>query len=646
MPEAGPYAAFDGNLRSRWVSSRATDPAEQWLRAVFSGPRQVREVSVLPVVDDDQIVPPRVLEVRAGQQVRRVAVNPSGAPSVARFDGSAVGSVQVRVVRAATSATLAPTGLREVAIDDLEPHRTFAIPGVVAGGASFDFGSTPERRACNITIDAPDCSVARIRAAEEENGMDRTFVAASAERVRLTGLVVPRATSEAARLLEPLVGGLQVGATSIYGFDPKVSSRFAYDGQVSTAWVSSPQDRNPTLLLRWGERQRIEGITVLPGEAGDVPTAAVVTAGKRTEEVPLTGDVALFGRPIHTRELEISFVRPAGADRVVVPELRLVGAEIASTLDPGTRTGAECGLGPNISVGDQVVATRVTGTLRDVANGSPLRLESCDPDGGDGSVVLENGVNRLVARPTAEFDVLELAGVPVDAPSPPTEQSRSVDIGAWGDSERVLSVGGGAESLLFLPENFNAGWGAELDGEELTALRVDGWQQAWVLPEGDGGEVTLTYTPQRAYSVLLPAGLGVSGAVLLSGLVVALGLVVRRRQPEVLRRPRAVRRRKPGVVALAACAVGTLVLLGPVVGVGLLAGGLAREGERGRLRPSLVTATGALAVLVVGSAYVDTLSFGGPTKVSIADALAGLAVGLVIGLSLAARSNAGAEVGR
>jgi len=640
VPEAGPYAAFDGNLRSRWVSSRATDPAEQWLRAVFSAPRQVRTVSVLPLVDDDEIIPARVLEVRAGPQVRRVEVNPSGAPAVAEFDGTAVGSVEVRIVRAATASAQAPTGIREITIDDLVPHRTFALPGALAEGASFAFGASPERRACHITVDVPDCSIARIRAAEEENGMARTFTAASTDRVRLHGLVVARATSEAARLLEPLIGGLQVGATSIYGFDPKVSSRFAYDGQVSTAWVSAPQDRNPTLLLRWGEPQKIEGIAILPGENLDVPTAAVVTSGERREQVSLTGDLALFSKPIRTRHLEVSFVRPSGTDRVEVPELRLVGPEIARRLDPETVTGAECGLGPNISLNGQVVPTRVTGTLRDVANGTPLRLESCALPGADGTVALENGVNRLTAEPTAEFDVLEVAGVPVDA-EPSVSTARSVEVDSWSASERVILVGSGEESLLFVPENFNIGWEAELLGHPLEALRVDGWQQAWVVPAGEGGRVTLTYTPQRVYSVLLPAGLFVSGAVLVAGLLVLLGLARRPVEPEDRgRTTRRTRRRGGGTGTWVVCGVLTLLLLGPLVLAGVLVGGVARDraaaGLLRRVTPRVAEAVGAMAVLVVGSAVVDVLPGGAWTN-SVADALAAVGVGVLIGLALSSR---------
>ncbi|NEE17675.1 DUF3367 domain-containing protein, partial [Streptomyces sp. SID7499] len=63
---------------------------------------------------------------------------------------------------------------------------------------------------------------------------------------------------------------------------------------------------------------------------------------------------------------------------------------------------------------------------------------------------------------------------------------------------------------------------ATLDGKELTPLRIDGWQQAWLIPEGEGGKVTLEYEPARIYQV------GLIGAGVL--LLVLVGLAFGRRR--------------------------------------------------------------------------------------------------------------------
>jgi arabinofuranan 3-O-arabinosyltransferase len=56
-------------------------------------------------------------------------------------------------------------------------------------------------------------------------------------------------------------------------------------------------------------------------------------------------------------------------------------------------------------------------------------------------------------------------------------------------------------------ENFNPGWRAVIDGRQLRAVRLDGWKQAWLLPAGTAGVVTLTYLPNAIYRGAILAGL-------------------------------------------------------------------------------------------------------------------------------------------
>ncbi len=134
---------------------------------------------------------------------------------------------------------------------------------------------------------------------------------------------------------------------------------------------------------------------------------------------------------------------------------------------------------------------------------------------------------------------------------------RDVGVRSWTTSRRVLDVASGPAALLVLPENANAGWRATLGGRELTPLRVDGWMQGYLLPAGDGGRVTLEFTPNRLYQ----AGLGLGG--LLALLLVAAAVVVGRREkrssPLLVRRPAGHDRHGPSTplgVALASARPG------------------------------------------------------------------------------------------
>lgn len=644
--ESGPQAAVDGDLDTRWVSSGIGRADEQWLRLDLAGPQAVREVRITPVADDPFVVPVREVEVVAGDQRVRARVGADGVPVVVRLDGSRVERVEVRVVEAATADRSARVGLREVSLDDRTPRRTYVLPGTAPEDSSLVLGAVPGRRACFVTRNEPDCDVARIRGSEERGGLDRTFATTAAAPVRISGHVVARSTPEAALLLSPFERRLPVAASSSFGQDPKVAGRFAYDGQPSTMWVSDDTDLYPTLTFRWRVPRTITGLRVTTGTGDSAPVAVVVTGEDGVpQELSLgTSSAHDLERPVRTRSLSVRFEKAPGARHVVVPEVALLGANVTRTFLADAPTGAVCGFGPVIELDGQRIDTRVSGTMSDIANGSPLTLEACEP--GDASTAVADlapGEHRLRVVPNAEFEILDLAVVPgttTGAEVEPASPGRSVEVEDWSSSRRTARVGAGPATVLHLPENFNAGWVAEADGRPLEALRVDGWQQGWILPAGGAVDVELRYTPERTYDVVLPVGLAVSGGVLVAG-VIALGLLLWRRRREPRPEPADADVALPGSasprrrtwVGLAAVAV---LALGPAAAIGLLVGSLTR-------RPLVLA--GWVVLLVVSSGLLDAWT-SARTVAGAADLAAALAVGLVAGaaLGLPARWTRRAEV--
>ena len=78
---------------------------------------------------------------------------------------------------------------------------------------------------------------------------------------------------------------------------------------------------------------------------------------------------------------------------------------------------------------------------------------------------------------------------------------------SWQPDQRQLSIGRGAASYLEVHENYNPGWAATLNGQQLTPVRLDGWQQAFVVPAGAGGTITLSFRPAATYHLVLVASL-------------------------------------------------------------------------------------------------------------------------------------------
>ena len=279
--------------------------------------------------------------------------------------------------------------------------------------------------------------------------MDRTFTLAAGQRVRFRGLVVARGTFEAARLLEPLGDGQQVGATSFYGSDPKVSSRFAYDGEASTAWVSSDTGPRPTLLFRWRDQQVIRGLGV-EGGSDEAPVGAIVRSGGRTERVG--------SGVVHRRA---AAAVPHASARGHLPE--------------GRRT-------PSMSSSPSSIS-RVPIIVRAVRGRHPDGCRSAVSDrcsrstarwcrhpgprhdGGhrqrDPLATVEAAVRRrrdrsmtaaarLAPHANAEFEVIQIAGVPMGSPASADRATHAWPRSSAGGThrERGRSPSGGEESLV------------------------------------------------------------------------------------------------------------------------------------------------------------------------------------------------------
>jgi arabinofuranan 3-O-arabinosyltransferase len=171
----------------------------------------------------------------------------------------------------------------------------------------------------------------------------------------------------------------------------------------------------------------------------------------------------------------------------------------------------------------------------------------------------------------------------------------------WRATSRRVDVHAPAAALLVVHENFNAGWVAELDGRRLEAVRVDGWQQAFLIPAGTAGAVEIMYAPQRA--MLAGLVIGAAGAPALLGLA----LVRPRRAPPPPTEEKAVSSAVVVGFALLLCLllcgiVGTLVVAAVVAIVGPLLG---------RAGPPAAAIVGPAALIVAGSTVATA---GSPTS--------------------------------
>jgi arabinofuranan 3-O-arabinosyltransferase len=240
---------------------------------------------------------------------------------------------------------------------------------------------------------------------------------------------------------------------------------------------------------------------------------------------------------------------------VGIGEVSLLGPRGSSTGRARATLTVPCGGGPAITVDGKDLPTALTASRSAALGGQPVSLQVC----GSAAVRIAAGQHRVVLQPNALTTPVSLSLTAKSLPTAPPAGRLSV--ASWGSTNRSVRVATTAPSLLVVPENSNAGWQATLHGERLPSVMVDGWEQAWILPAGATGTVSLRFAPQTTVAGGLIAG-GVAAVVL-----VVFAIRPPRRRPLLApAEPGRIGERATAVVALAAG-----VLLGSLPGLAVAA---------------------------------------------------------------------------
>jgi arabinofuranan 3-O-arabinosyltransferase len=343
----------------------------------------------------------------------------------------------------------------------------------------------------------------------------------------------------------------------------------------------------------------------------------------RTSSLRLTfGEVRLLEN-IDSRNGHRSFA-PVG-----FTELLVRGAEANRIpLDRHLETGVPCGFGPSLRVNGRALQTSVSGTIDDILTGRPLDWRVCT----DSAVLrLPAGEVTVEGAPSGEFAPQRLDLVRAGL----AEAAAPVRLDLARSSPAVLAASVPERrdaSVLVVSQNFNPGWQAQDHfGRELEAIRVNGWQQGWVLPAGGGTRVTAEYVPDGIYRL---------GLILGFTQLLLMALVARRSEGGPSRRRTTVaseQSRLPGMPAVIAAGILIPVAGGwPGLGGMLLALALVLSMRRvswSWWRPSVVlTATMSAAVAVAmrpwPTHHVGTSSWPVQTLVWLAVSVVVVSLGL------------------
>ncbi len=655
LPELRPYAAFDGDPGTAWVTGAPGRSSGEWIEIEFDNPVELPEVRITPLADNPFRPLVEEVEVQTDRGSELSALNPEERPQ--RVSVSPGPTRRMRVVlsrvRGDGNAGFSGAGLREIQIVGVAVREVVRTPR--------DLTSPAEA----VILSRRNLHPSLVGRSDEEKVLRRSFRLDEPGYYRIEGTVVPQPGDELDRLIA-IRGPIRVAASSAFYGLPEYRSSNLLDGATDTIWAASlaaplpnplgiwegpkayagrntptpvfeglqaPLDSNPSLVFDFGRPVRLEEFRVVTTTAGPVsPPASLRLSGERDQrEAEVSEEGWVRFDPIVTRLLRIEFPAvktrlsrdsmtgiltplPVGLAEVEFPPL--TGTAFSVPL-PDEEVHIPCGMGPSVLVDGDLYDTEVYGRVSDLIFLRPLRFVACRT-----LVVTEAGEHRLDGlegeRP------LSLSTVVLKRSTPPVRHAERsvhpVPAEKWGPRERALRVEPGPARLLYVDENVNRGWKAYVGGVELVPVTVDGWKQGFVLPSGVGGEVRLIYGPGRIQNLAITVGLA------LVAIVISLGFLapavfgstadaagpspVESSAPYYAASSDAFRRHGTAIVVVLtiAVAVAVSVPVAILAAAGVVSGTAVRKVRKRVRRSALVLACAVVAAFAFGTATVLAVS--------------------------------------
>jgi len=530
-----PASAFDGNPATAWAEGDEWSPVKQWIQIRFAGGADLPASIGIRLLDDSttrEIASLLRVSTAAGSvttpvaatgAVQRLKVVP-GRTSWLRITIAGARRVHLGYPGAGISDVLIP-GVRVTRL--LQPAQDPA--GNQAASAVFSF----HQQVPSPAALADPAAVAP---------MTRTFTLAGPMTLRpqASALALPGPGLDAllGAIAPPGPGLLQVSVASTPAGEPTGFPASLISGSGSMPWTA--ESTSPVIHLSWQGQRRIGSLIVRPARGlPSTPQTVEITSPDGTRQASIgAGGLVRFPAPLTTDRIDVSFPRVRQATVVTTTgqlaalpvRLSQLSVPALSGLRPVTpaqqaRFALACGQGPPLTVDGRVYQTSVGGTVGELSGYRPLPVQVCAPGG---TLSFGAGRHTLTAAAGGTFAVtdLSLAGI---APAAATASgaarpvaarpvaarpvaarpvaARPVAVRSWQPDQRRVSIGPGAASYLVMHGNFNPGWGATLNGHALTAVRLDGWQQGFVVPAGPGGTITLSFRPAAVYHLALVVSL-------------------------------------------------------------------------------------------------------------------------------------------
>ncbi len=531
LPQFDPVNAFDGDPLTAWAEGSAGEPEGEWLRVAFEGRQYIpARIEVTPLAQNGvRAAPTRVL-VETDSGSKESTLQPDGKPQEINAPEGAATWMKITILGVQEARPgLSGAGFAEVSVPGVKVNRMLQLPE--------DVGDTQAAATTySLHRSSDPGGLAPLSA---ETGLNRQFTAQAGEYTfKANAVAVPG--EEYDKLLYKIAPQQEhqaiATADSTAQLGRGLSPRNLTDGDLTTAWIAGD---SAVIHLKWPQAADVDQIVfAAAGGLSTRPTKAEISSPNGSTIVDIDENGAARFDTITTDRLDITITEtapltvhnpladeklqlPVGLTEVYIPALEKAAtptdpAQSGRTEQPDLdRTfKLECGDGPDVTIDGARQETSAAGTVRDLVQRRPIEVTLC----GSAGVKFGDGVHKVQAGDEGALVVTDIT-LTRGTPAAPATGQGELAVNDWEGDRRAVTVDTKAASYLTMYENFNAGWKATLDGKELQPVRLDGWQQGFLVPAGAAGTITMEFEPAQFYEIGIIGG-GVLVLLLLAALVI------------------------------------------------------------------------------------------------------------------------------
>lgn len=504
-PEARPYAAVDGDLKTTWTPANFLAD-KRWLEIALKRPRKVGSIEIHP--HRDSLVQTTSVGLSVdGAPEKKIVLLP-GWNNVSVGD-AAIRRIRIRILHTSTFGGIDLGGIDEIRLPSLKPREWLRTPIWTAQALAgrnlrhtpisilLSRQSTSDPYRGSGAFGGPVPTGDPKSTFDPERGMDRLVSVPTARAFAASGWASSAPWTpdwRFDRLLKMPSGWRFEGSPRFEGL-PINRASSAFDRDARTSWITEARSGIQP-WIEWRSPRPIK-VSKIKLQRGAVeyrrPTQVKVSFGGLTTgviDVGRDGTIAL-PQPFTTRKVRIDFVKtvaPNGLAKYrLLPAMAISDISVSGMKAPRAkragRFSTTCGE-LSINSGDGSIRARVSGSVADLNNARPLRFRAC---GKHPKLHLIGGPNQISIPPgpMMRIDHLRLAS---DAPAPVREHSDVANVlSSKPDADGFTRVEYSGPGWLVHAESFSLGWSAtcgptKADQRDLGTPRViDSFAAGWAV---------------------------------------------------------------------------------------------------------------------------------------------------------------------